>query len=514
LPVTVGATGNELVVGAVAPGVVGQNRIVAEVGVSDINDFLQPATGVAGLTVQLTCGCSADDESVTLQPVSGGPWWAGEVDLPMATTWSLSAKIAYAGAAGDPATPGSVPNVGVADLTARIEPASFPHQVVVGVPADLSGPDGAQCQDQVVGLQIALDDVNGEAADHGDLVRVVSVDLHDGVGPAMAQLRSLRPTVVALPCGSATEVAAATAEARSWGVPVVAGDTTDSTGPGVWSIGPDWTAEGRMIADQAQRQGATSVEVLAGTSAVDALELAGVRAELARLGIPAQVSGLPTDVAAYTATLDAEANSQAGDAQTADLPSGAMIVLASPAEAGPLAQAISQASLDTMWQPARGILASAQLMNTDFINAAGQITRVGGIEFASDIDPFDPIDLYYAQRLRQLIPGIRPTFDGVHGYDAGLVISRALADGGGRPSPRQLAHLFATRFNAFDIGSYHASWGSAGGDADQLSFFRSTYINPMAMPSFAPGGASSLAHEGTFLDTGGFEQVAPFRSMS
>jgi hypothetical protein len=36
----------------------------------------------------------------------------------------------------------------------------------------------------------------------------------------------------------------------------------------------------------------------------------------------------------------------------------------------------------------------------------------------------------------------------------------------------------------------------------------------MAMPSFTPGGASSLAHEGTFLDTGGFEQVAPFRTVS
>jgi hypothetical protein len=46
-----------------------------------------------------------------------------------------------------------------------------------------------------------------------------------------------------------------------------------------------------------------------------------------------------------------------------------------------------------------------------------------------------------------------------------------------------------------------------------VAFFRSTYINPMAMPVDAPGGASSLAHEGTFLDTGGFEQVAPFRRL-
>jgi copper transport protein len=509
LPVTVGATGDQLVVGAVAPGVVGLNRIVAEVGVSDANDFLQPAPGVAGVTVQLTCGCSADKEPVTLKPIAGGPWWAGETDLPVATTWSLNAVITYAASGarvvGDPPTPGSVPNVGVADLTARIEPASFPHQVVVGVPGDLSGADGEQCQDEELGLQIALDDVNGEAADHGDLVRVVSVDLHSGVGPAMAQLRALRPTVVALPCGSPAEVAAATAEARSWGVPVIEGEPSDVIGPGVWSIGPDWVAEGRMIAEQAQRQGATSVSVQAGTSAIDEEELSGLRAELAHLGIPAQVSGLPTDAAAYTATLDA----QAGEGGL-----GAMVVLASPAEAGPLTAAMSQASLDTSWQPARGLLASAQLMDTDYINAAGQITRVGSIEFASDIDPFDPIDLYYAQRLRQLIPGIRPDFNGVHGYDAGLVISKALAYGGGRPSASRLARIFATRFHNFVVGSYAGSWSADGGNADQISFFRSTYLNPMAMPSFAPGGASSLAHEGTFLDTGGFEQVAPFRGDS
>jgi hypothetical protein len=189
-------------------------------------------------------------------------------------------------------------------------------------------------------------------------------------------------------------------------------------------------------------------------------------------------------------------------------------LLGDRAEAAPLADAFSVESQNTGWEPSHGILASAQLMSTDFINDAGTITRLGGIEFASDINPFDPVAQYYAQRLRSLVPGIRPSFDGLHGYNAGLAIAQALHDGGGRPSAASLDRLLGSRFGDFTVGSYTLGWGAAGGTSTSLAFFRSTYINPMAMPSVAPGGASALAHEGTFLDTGGFEQVAPFRRLS
>jgi hypothetical protein len=153
-------------------------------------------------------------------------------------------------------------------------------------------------------------------------------------------------------------------------------------------------------------------------------------------------------------------------------------------------------------------------MSTDFINGAGTITRLGGIEFASDINPFDPVSQYYAQRLRTLAPGLRPSFDGLDGYEAGLAIAEALRDGGGRPSAATITSLFASRFERFTVGSYRLGWQAGGGTSTSLAFFRSTYVNPMAMPSDTPGGASALAHEGTFLDTGGFEQVAPFRRLS
>jgi hypothetical protein len=183
-------------------------------------------------------------------------------------------------------------------------------------------------------------------------------------------------------------------------------------------------------------------------------------------------------------------------------------------EAAPVVHAFSAVSQINGWVPSHGILASAQLMSTDFIDAAGTITRLGGIEFASDINPFDPVSQYYAQRLRALAPGVRPSFDGLHGYQAGLAIAQALRDGGGRPSSSSLISLLGSRFAKFTVGSYRLGWNQTGGTSTSLAFFRSTYVNPMAMPSDTPGGASALAHEGTFLDSGGFEQVAPFRITS
>ncbi len=189
------------------------------------------------------------------------------------------------------------------------------------------------------------------------------------------------------------------------------------------------------------------------------------------------------------------------------------MMLANPAEAMSFTQALSNMNLQTNWVPPRGILTSSQLMDTDYINDAGQITRVGELEVASTIDPFDPVDMYYAQRLRALTPGILPTFEGVIGYNAGLTITEALRLTGGDPSPSQLTHIFASRFKEFDSGSFRASWSSGGGTASQLAFFRPTYVNPLALPANTAAGAQAMTHEGTFLDTGGFEQVSPFRGL-
>jgi methionine-rich copper-binding protein CopC/putative copper export protein/ABC-type branched-subunit amino acid transport system substrate-binding protein len=495
LPVQVdSATNSDLLVGMVSPAIVGENTIVAQLDSSDINDFLQPVTAVDAMTVRVSCGCNAADQLVVLHRSPGSLWWTGQTDLPVATTWSINAVVDQA---DPPSAPAPAPLA--ISMSAQVLPAHLPHQVVIGAVADLSGPVGQACQDEIVGMQTALYGANDQGYDHGDPVRVVTVDADSGVTQALASLRALHPEVV-VPCGSTVTDTATVAAAKAWGVPVVAPVMPATTLPGIWTLSPSWTVEGQQLAQQAQQQGASTVTVVCGTNPIDRAELAAVTPVLARDGISYKV--LP-----ITSNAVSQANEVIG------LNADAVITLAAPNEILPLIDALSNISASTGWQPSRGILASAQLMDTDFINDAGQLTRVGAMEFASDIDPFDPLSQYYASQLLDLFPGIRPTFQGLHGYDAAEIIARALDIGGGHPSTTDLTSILATHFRTITAGSYRGSWGPTGGGATALAFFRSTYINPMALPSFTPAGSQALAHEGTFLDTGGFEQVTPFRSV-
>jgi ABC-type branched-subunit amino acid transport system substrate-binding protein len=497
LPVSVAAARpDSLYVGALAPGIVGRNTLVVEVGDSDEQDFLSPARQVRSVDATLSCGgCGEPDQKVTLHPAGGGAAWTADVDLATPASWLVTATVRRAGDSASSVDANSV------ELGERVTSATLPHQVVVGVPASLSGSTGETCRDEVLGLQVAFADLNASAADHGDLIRVAAVDLHDGVGAAMHRLSALGARLIALPCGTPTQVGAITSAARNAGLPVIAGGaTSDIVGAGVWSTQPSWQAEGTAIARQAITQDASSVSAVVGSSSIDDAELTGLRAGLAARHVAVRIHRFPTDPDAYVDHLAR---------QRADV----VALLGDPFEAAPLVHAFSAASNQTGWTPSHGILASAQLMSTDFINGAGTITRLGGIEFASDINPFDPVSQYYAQRLRTLSPGLRPSFNGLHGYEAGLAIAQALRDGGGDPSPTKLAALFGSDFHDFSVGSYRLGWQARGGTSTSLAFFRSTYVNPMAMPSNTPGGASALAHEGTFLDSGGFEQVAPFRTL-
>jgi methionine-rich copper-binding protein CopC/putative copper export protein/ABC-type branched-subunit amino acid transport system substrate-binding protein len=492
LPVSVTSSGPDaLDVATLAPGIVGHNTLVVEVGESDEQDFLSPAAGVHAVSATLSCGCGAADQKVTLRPTGRGDAWTADVTLPRAASWLVTANVHSRGATSPPV-----------ELAARVTNAALPHQVVVGVPASFSGANGETCRDQTLGLQTALADLNRSAADHGELMRVVAVDLHNGAAAALARLRVLGARMIALPCGTTKQVDALTTQARAAGLPVVLGATNSvTTAAGVWSTQPSWQAEGAAIAEQAVHQQSRVVTAVVGKTPVDQAELAGMRAALAAAHVSLRVAAFPARPARYVAGLAAE---------QADL----VAVLGNRSESLPLVQAFSTAFHGHGWVPSHGILASTQLMSTDFINAAGTVTRLGGIEFASNVNPFDPVSQYYAQRLRALTPGVRPSFDGLRGYEAGLAIGRALADGGGDPSPASLTSLLGQRFRDFAVGSYRLGWQAGRGTSTSLAFFRSTYINPMAMPSDAPGGASSLAHEGTFLDVGGFEQVAPFRRLN
>src|SRR5580700_6452350 len=93
LPLSVGASGGDLVVGAVSPGLVGANRIIVQVDGSGTNDFLFPEPGIQGITALVTCGCGHDVGLVTLQPVPGSAWWVAPVNLAMAANWSVETTV-------------------------------------------------------------------------------------------------------------------------------------------------------------------------------------------------------------------------------------------------------------------------------------------------------------------------------------------------------------------------------------------------------------------------------------
>lgn len=493
MPVAVVSAGADaLDVASLAPGIVGDNTLAVEVGEAGENDFLSPRRDTRSVRAVLSCGgCGLPDRNVVLHASGQRSEWVAAVDLPRAANWLVKARIVSAHGEQHTAT-----------FAERVSSPDLPHQVVIGVPAAISGSTGTSCRDQVLGLQVALRDLNAQAADHGTLMRVVAVDPRGNASGAVQRLQSLGARVIAMPCGSPAQIADATAAARAAGLPVVAADPgTARGGSGVWSTQPSWQAEGSAVATQALQQGGRSVTAVVGRTGVDRAELAGLRAALRSSGAHLRVMSFGAGDRALARSLVAS---------TSDV----VALLGSPAEAAPVVHTLSSVTAATGWSPPRGILASAQLMSTDFINGAGILARVGGIEFASDINPFDPVSQYYAQRLRSLVPGLRPTFDGLHGYQAGLAIAEALKDGGGAPSAAKVSELLGTRFARFTVGSYRLSWGATGGTSGSLAFFRSTYVNPMAMPANAPGGAQSLDHEGTFLDSGGFEQVSPFREVA
>jgi hypothetical protein len=94
---------------------------------------------------------------------------------------------------------------------------------------------------------------------------------------------------------------------------------------------------------------------------------------------------------------------------------------------------------------------------------------------------------------------LRPTIGGIRGYAAALALAQQARVG--------------SRSGATDVGSYGLSGPVQDGTSNRLAFFRTTYLNPMAMPSVTPGGDPALAHMGALLGDGGFEQVAPFRTL-
>ena len=485
-PLFTASNGTYLLPVTVSPGLPGPNRIISTVETSDDNDLPVPVDGVTSIDVLARCGCSASPVRASLHRVTGGPWFAADADLG-AGTWTFEVR-PHVGATTAAAGSG----------TGQIVPVSQPHQVLVGIPADLSGAWGQSCQDRAIGMQTAAVEANEGAVAGGDIIRTIAVDTA-GTSPAGAvdRLARMHVALLALPCGDPATVAGITDAATHLHLLVVGALEAGKHVPGVWSTGPDPAAEGTALADHlfSAEQGHSAI-VLAGRTAAEAEEAAATAAELRRLGVPfrqfAIDSAPPTVLAEHVRELDPDS----------------IVMVAAPDAALPVIVAFS--NLVPEWAPSHSAEASSELMSNELVSAAGTWTTAGRIHFASEVDPDDVPGVDYANRLLQLYGGRRPTFDGLRGYVAGWVTDNMLRDAGGDRSPDHLTSVLDTDFRDFGFGdSYRLRWTPGGGGANRLAFFTTVFINPLTNPQLP----ASTNHEGIFLKAGAYVRLTEYTTI-
>ena len=441
-PLLMTGGGPRLVPIAIAPGLPGANRLVVGVEERDADGVLQPAAGVTGVLLRLACdGCGAAPSTLRLAATLGSPWFTGTVTL-AAGSWAISPVI-------EAASPSAIRTVSASIDAAR------PGDVLVGVPADLSGPFGSACQNHAAGLELAFGATGTSSS--GPRPRVVLDDVEAG-GPAAAvdRLAGLGVRLLAAPCGQAGTVGDVAGAATRLRLPVVGGLRSEGPSPYVWRTGVDQAAEGAALAAQVRSLGAASALVVAGPRPEQAAEAAAVEAALGREGIAHEGLAIaPGDDPATLAT------------RLRALDPAVLVLVATPRRALPLVEASTRAG----WRPARGIVASSDLMSVSFAEDAAPYLDGTPLLVASELDPSDVAAREYAVALHRLSPLRPPGIEGARGYYAGLVVDHAVSASGGDPSPAALEHALQTDFMGWAVGLFRLDWEATGGGPDRLAFF-------------------------------------------
>jgi ABC-type branched-subunit amino acid transport system substrate-binding protein len=457
------STGDALLAVALSPGRPGLNRLVVSVQHPDANDVPVPVAGVGPIDVAASCACNAPPVSGHLVPVDGGPTLAGSLMLPRPGRWSL--RLAAPGGAA------------VADVDVSPQPTR--DEIVVGVPADLSGPDANACQDQLLGVQVAATEINERAIAGGRAVRVVAVDSH-GPDPAasVGALRSLGARVLAAPCGAPGAVAAIQQAASKQRIPLIGGEGAPT--PWSWPTLASPTVEGNALAQQLQRQGGRRPLVVVGRGAREHALAAAVSAPTITLDDPAatasRIRGADPDVVLFALTA---------------------------AEAPPLFQALT--AVDQTWGPLHGAVGSSAMMSATVASTGGDWFKDGRVSLASEVSPADDSSLRYATRLQQAFPGRHASVDGVRGYVAGWLIANVLhrvPDA----SPDGVRQVLTRDLHSFVFGPTRVRLDGPERGAETVAFFRTVFANPLALAGL-PGQAG---HSGVFLGRGSFVQVTPW----
>ena len=485
-PLFTASNGTHLIPVTVSPGLPGPNRIISTVERNDDNDLPVPLEGVTSIDLAASCSCAPAPVHTVLHALGGGPWFTGDVDL-AAGTWTFEMR-PHLGSTAEPTGSG----------TGEIVPLSQPHQVLLGVPSDLSGGSGQACQDRAIGVQAAAVEANEGALANGDVVRVLVVDTR-GTGPAQAveRLASMHAALIAVPCGDPDTVAEVTDAAVRLHLPVVGALETAGHRAGAWSTGPVPAAEGAALADQvAGLEHGRSAIILAGHTAAESEEAAATAAEFQHLGVRFRQLAINSAPASILAEHVRELNPDS------------IVMVAGPDAALPVIVAFG--ALVPEWAPAHSAAASSELMSNALVSAGGKWPNVGRIHFASEIDPDDVAGVDYATRLLQWYGGRRPTFDGLRGYVAGWVIDNLLRDAGGDRSAARLTRALDSEFGDFQFGeSYSLRWTAGGGGADRVAFFTTVFINPLTNPQLP----ASTNHVGIFLKAGAYVRLTEYTTL-
>lgn len=449
-PLLTSAAGGHVVPIAIAPGLPGPNRVVVGVQDVDADGVAQPAAGVTGVTLGLACqGCDTAPLSLRLEPAGGGPWYAATVTLG-AASWTLTPVVE------------SPRPVAARPVTTGIEPAR-PGELLVGVAADLSGPDGGACQNRALGVELALAGAGGEVPP-----RLVLDDITPaGAGAAVERLAARGAGILAAPCGGAGTLGAVAAAATRLQLPLVGALRAEGPSAYLWRTGIDQEAEGAALAARVRTRGAGGALVLVGPRPEQAVEAAAVERDLGAAGLAHHSLAL---AAADPAGLATELRERNPDA---------LVIVASPRRALPVVVAVSRSG----WLPSRGVVASSDLLSVAFVEAAAPLLRGTVVSIAGELDPADPASRAYLDALRRRLPLRTPGIEGTRGYYSGLLVDRAASVAAADPSPAGLEHALQTAFTGYGLGLFRLGWGAGGGGPERLAFFR-------------PGGGGRLLRDG------------------
>jgi copper transport protein len=443
------------------------------------------------VSVALSCACGARPIglNVPLRPGSGGATaWSGDVELPLAGTWSAELKV------------NGQPTIGSPTFTLGVPHAPGSPPVTVASIADLSGPDALQCRSQEIGALLSIELMNVVGGVDGR--KVTQYLLDDGGSGARArqdaaQIAALHPTAMLAPCGQGASTAI---EALGDKLPTIVADSNVPviSGTRVFRFAPDPYDEGYASGQYIGEIGLPSVPkstprrvaALVSSSPDSQQRLLGLREALAKYGV--RVQSFPPGGPGLVARLRRL------------MPASAWLGVYLDGSFTPLAGALRTIGPEIQGKVnPTAILTSSRLASESFVEAAGDLGREGQVRSITDIDPTSTGAQEYTSLAPQIV-GELPTLPGLSGFVAGQALAYGMVDGSS-------ADTISSRLREPRIFSQAAvSPWSDRDPADGTVMFR-VFLPSFLTDNLIPTGAGlpGEVEDGQFFPDGDWEPGAP-----